>query len=285
MEMVLLVVSLVSLALATAMSVLAWKLTRDSRLRSAARVEALESLAFGDDGDLVPALATPAPIATAAPARAFRAGRAAAPPTSARRDDPADYLRRLPFEDRRPAEAQAEAYAGDLFDDAEEHRAPSHRWAAVAAVVAIVAAGAGTFFLVNTPIGLFHAAASVAPRPLELVSLRYAGDEPGYFTVSGLVQNPIGGPQLRGVVAVVYLFDAQGQYVGNGRVALDVATLDPGLESSFILRMPVTAAVSRYRVGFRFPDGTVVAHVDKRVDSTAGQVPAPRLETHDSEGS
>ena len=61
MEMLLIVVSLASLAIATAMSVVAWKLTRDNRVRSAARVDVLETLAFGDEPDgLVPALATSA---------------------------------------------------------------------------------------------------------------------------------------------------------------------------------------------------------------------------------
>ena len=75
MEWMLIGVSVVSLVIATAMSVVAWKLARDGRQRSAARVEALEEFAFGDLGEdaggLVPALASIPPAAPARPALAM----------------------------------------------------------------------------------------------------------------------------------------------------------------------------------------------------------------------
>jgi hypothetical protein len=36
-----------------------------------------------------------------------------------------------------------------------------------------------------------------------------------------------------------------------------------------VIKVPVSGTVSRYRVGFRGPDGTVIAHVDRRTDGTA----------------
>jgi hypothetical protein len=254
MEMMLIVVSLVSLAIATAMSVVAWKLVRDSRQRSDARVEALETLAFADESSgLVPALAAgPMP-------------------------EPARPIRVVPV----TAAARANAVADDLFDSPAELGTPSRRWYALVGVATMMAIGAATVYAISIP-GILSgkvdtAQTTLATRPLELTSLRYSTDEPGYFTVSGVVHNPTGAPQLRGVVAVVYLFDTDGQYVGNGKIALDVSTLDPGLESLFMIRVATKGPVARYRVGFRFPDGSVVAHVDKRADAA----PAPQ----ESEGS
>src|SRR5690349_8516727 len=49
MELVLIAVTSVSLVIAVVMSVVAWTLLKNERQRSAARVEALEALAFTDD--------------------------------------------------------------------------------------------------------------------------------------------------------------------------------------------------------------------------------------------
>jgi hypothetical protein len=266
MEMMLIVVSLVSLAIATAMSVVAWKLVRDHRQRSDARVEALETLAFGDEsGGLVPALAT-GPIAEAAgPMRMVAAPTAASTPAPATRV--AARFSALDEADAAPPPAEA------LFESRLELGTTTRRWYALVGAATLMAIGAATVYALSIP-GILSRnvdtrQASLATRPLELTSLRYSTDEPGYFTVSGIVHNPIGAPQLRGVVAVVYLFDADGQYVGNGKIALDVSTLDPGLESLFMIRVPTQGAVARYRVGFRFPDGSVVSHIDKRSNVAA----------------
>ncbi|MFI5178097.1 MAG: FxLYD domain-containing protein [Vicinamibacterales bacterium] len=230
MEMLLITVSLASLAIATGMSVVAWRLVREGRLRSAARVEALETLAF----------ATPAP--------------APAPVPDDRWDTPAG--------DGEP-----------MFGGAAEPAPPGRRWLALAAVAGMMALGAGTVYALRpsvadaSPHALGATPAPVAApgaRPLELTSLEHSTDEPGYFTVTGLVHNPASASSLRGVVAVVYLFDAQGQYLANARVPVDLASLDPGVESRFSVRIAIQGVVARYRVGFRMPDGTVVPHVDRR---------------------
>jgi len=49
-------------------------------------------------------------------------------------------------------------------------------------------------------------------------------------------------------------------------VPLDFTSLTPGDESPFVIRVPVSGEVSRYRVGFRGPDDRVVGHVDRRTD-------------------
>jgi len=188
-----------------------------------------------------------------------------------------------------PAAHDDEADA--LFASRDQH-APRGRWLALVGVAAMMALGAGTVYALHTP-GAFSLSGISMPstdrpiinRPLELMSLRYSTDEPGFFTVSGLVHNPLGAPSLRGVSAVVYLFDEQGQYAGNGRIALDVSTLDPDIDSTFMLRVKITGPVSRYRVGFRFPDGAVVAHIDKRPDASAARPGAQKSEQQPMEGS
>jgi len=295
MELMLIVVSLVSLAIATAMSVVAWKLARDNRQRSAARVEALEELALGGGlGDQTVALT---PAVAAGPAVA------AVRPVLAMPKPPVPVAARFTSLDDRDApeipawdtSTEPESDASDILFTSKERGAPRGRWLALVGMAGMMALGAGTVYALHTP-GAFSFSSfsdltgaptdrALINRPLELTSLRYSTDETGFFTVSGLVHNPLGAQSLRGVVAVVYLFDDQGQYVGNGRIALDAPTLDPGIDSTFMVRVPVTAAVSRYRVGFRLADGAVVAHIDKRPDPAAGRPGAPKSDPHAMEGS
>jgi hypothetical protein len=107
------------------------------------------------------------------------------------------------------------------------------------------------------------------PKPLELLSLRHQMDA-RTFTVTGLVQNPPDGTTVHTAVAVVYLFDAEGNYFAGGHAALEFATLKPGDESAFVVRVPNTARVSRYRVGFRSDAGGAIAHVDRRGRAPSG---------------
>jgi hypothetical protein len=105
-------------------------------------------------------------------------------------------------------------------------------------------------------------AASAADSPLELLSLRHTrGAET--LTVSGLVRNPRAGGARAGVTAVVFLFGKDGTFAASGRAPLDFQSLAPGDESPFIVSIPVTGPVTRYRVSFR-TDAAVVPHVDAR---------------------
>jgi hypothetical protein len=101
-------------------------------------------------------------------------------------------------------------------------------------------------------------------KPLELLSLRHSQDEPGLFTVTGLVEAPAGVPPTPNVVAVVYLFDREGKYFASGTASLDISTLQPGEQSAFVVKIATTEDVSRYRIGFRSKDGRVVNHIDRR---------------------
>ena len=162
----------------------------------------------------------------------------------------------------------ADAGRPQIFQ-AETEPAPWLRRAlAASAVAAVVLTMAWAWSL--TPATRPSPAASSTARtlPLELMSLRHA-QEADAFTVTGLVQNPRGSHQLRRVEATVLLFDSRGTMLTSGRAPLDFTALAAGDESPFLIRVPVTTAVARYRVGFRGADGQVLGHVDRRLESIA----------------
>lgn len=155
-------------------------------------------------------------------------------------------------------------------------RIPARRWPARLAVAMGIAACAALPYALYS-LGVFGAIANASPAgsalPIELLSLRHTADGLGAFTVTGLVQNPAGGRKTDDIVAVVYLFDDAGRFVATGRAKLDVTSLQPGDEATFVVTIPKAAGVGKYRVGFRLADGGVVAHVDRR-----GQPPVETTE-------
>ena len=146
---------------------------------------------------------------------------------------------------------------------------PSRRWTGVAAVALVMTLGGGTFYLISSGViarALARHEANVATTatlPIELLSLRYTTDG-GNFVVTGLVQNPTTSVSLRGVQAVVYLFDAEGKFIASARASLENGVLSPGGESGFVVRIPAGTAVTKYRVSFQHEDGAAVQHVDHR---------------------
>jgi hypothetical protein len=172
--------------------------------------------------------------------------------------------------------------AGMFANDEPRHMSLG-RWLGLGVAGLLVLVGAGTVYALNSGTWLSAGlssltslgdsdgtVASSARQPLELLSLKHTTDQNGTFIVTGLVQNPVEGAALRGVVATVYLFDPQGRYFASGRARLDVATLGAGEDSPFVVKIPQAASVARYRVGFRLDDGGVVAHVDRRGQTPAG---------------
>jgi len=317
MESVLMIVTLVSLGLAIAMSLLAWKLLREERLRSLANAEALQAMAADGELDLRPPRSAPPERPAPAPAskssgddgharkvvavvspenlahasadlRSVRTPRPK-PGTQVRFDEFAanESLSDWDFRPERelfvPAARLSTASTSSshrpvsesMFGSIVEQPAPKRRWLALAAVALCMAAGVAGVYRIYRP--AVEAVASSTEtlvagagerRPLELLSLRHSADPDGTFTVTGLVQNPSSGLTARKVVAVVYLFDRDGNYFASGKAALDFLVLQPGDESPFVIRVPNVGRVGRYRVGFRFEDGSVAVHVDRR-----GQVP------------
>jgi hypothetical protein len=159
-----------------------------------------------------------------------------------------------------------------LFATAQERGAPKRRRLAMAMVAVVMTAGAAYGVLsASAPFGM-NVLRSIEPSvgaarsdlPLALLSLKHDAMSDGTFTVTGLVQDPIGGVPLQRVEAIVYLFDDQGNYFAMGRGALEFGALQPGDESPFVVRVPHASRVGRYRVGFRIEGGGAVAHVDRR---------------------
>lgn len=282
MEQLLIAAAIVSLLLAGVMSFVAWKLLRTQRERSAARVAALEAMAFSEDA---------AEGGAASPA-ALRSRQTAARITY---DDVPELLEfETEFDEDdldleiRPAYAangpgwdgstrsrppRRPAISDVMFGAADERGAPPRRWLALALVLVVTAGGVGSAYALHAsdaigriswPDGLLQSSHPAVAAPLELLSLTHGNDGGGTFRVTGLVQNPTNGSTVTGVIAVVHLFDRQGQYVASGRATLSPSSLHPGEESPFTVTIDQAAPVGRYRVGFRFEGGGVVTHVDRR---------------------
>ncbi len=98
--------------------------------------------------------------------------------------------------------------------------------------------------------------------PLELIAL---GQEPkgDHLIVRGVIRNPVTGTRIDRLIAVVFVFDADGGFVTSGRATIDNASLLPGGESAFLVDIPDAARAARYRVSFR-TDTAVIPHLDKR---------------------
>jgi hypothetical protein len=172
----------------------------------------------------------------------------------------------------------SEAVAAPMF---LEHERTSPWGARLAVMAALLLAGASfvLFSLAARAQNSPHSAApetaaaasTAAPRPsamapssgLELMSLRDARAGSS-LTITGLVQNPRTGMPLSRVAVTAYTFDGSGALLTSGRALIDVTSLQPGDESPFVVTVPATDAVARYRIGFRDESGRVIAHIDRR---------------------
>jgi hypothetical protein len=270
MSTALVVALLLPIVFAIIMSVVAARIVRLKRAQSAARVATLRALVAGpgESGSL------PAPEVFAEAVADDDSWDLALSDERALASSPAV---RQTFDFRTPNSELSTSASQSLFEEPAA-RTPSRRFAwtvGVGLVMASVAAGmyafsSGMVGKVFAPKpGATQAAVNVtAATPIELLSLRYAIQAPDTFVVTGLVQNPAAGSALRGVTAVVYLFDAEGRYFASGRSAVDSTVLSPGGETPFIVKVESAVSslsdLSRYRVSFQLEDGAAVRHVDRR---------------------
>jgi hypothetical protein len=233
MDTTLVGVTLLSLGMAAALSVIVWRMLRDERARSEARVTALASMTSGP---------LDRPIERQVPDLPLR---------------------------------QAPATVGAMFVEPERSSPWGQRFGVmaglglvIATVVLFALAATGTRTSARgaaAPAAAQNTSASAAvpAAGLELLSLRDArqGDS---LTITGLVRNPQGGNALSRVTVTAYTFDDKGSFLASGRALLDVTALAAGDESPFVVTVPVTGTVARYRIGFRSEDGSVIPHVDRR---------------------
>jgi hypothetical protein len=154
-----------------------------------------------------------------------------------------------------------------LFGTVERDEPPVSRLPLAAAALLIALGGALVFL--NTSTTGDHAQGTVAQaahaEPLELVSLGHSR-ESQTLTITGAVRNPSSGLKLEGLTAVVTLLDKTGALVSTKDVPLDYRALRPGEEAPFKVSIPDPGVISRYRVSFR-AGRDVVPHVDRRGDT------------------
>ena len=226
MEPMLLLTNVLALVVAIAMSLVAWRVTRDEKRRAAARVAALSAAAFGSAGVAEPFTETPrfssvneAPVtvATVRPVLASASGR-------------------------------------------QSSGGGQRALAVVAAIMLVGLAGTIAWMFGQSRTGVIVAAQASAP--LELLSLTHER-QASKLAISGLVRNPAAAHPLTRLSAVVFLFDQAGTLVGSGRAPVDFTALGAGDESPFVVALDAPATVARYRVSFRTDDG-LVPHVDRR---------------------
>lgn len=266
MDILLLVITIVSLLIAAFLALAAWGMWREERARSAARVAALAAAAREDQ--LSSDLPLEVPPAPAQKTPLWSAPQATPIPQAT------EPRRHAPVFRAAPPVAQSADAVGDRFLGSAVGAPPSsgrQRGLAVAAAVLFVALLAGAYFTIYNDDSQEAAAATAnsTDTPLELISLRHERQN-GALAITGLVRNPNGATRVDKLDAVALLFDQQGAFVTSSRAGVDFTQLAPGDESPFVIRVDAPATVARYRVSFRTEAG-VVPHIDRR-----GQEPIAR---------
>jgi type II secretory pathway pseudopilin PulG len=233
---VLFVVTLVSLVLAVVMSGVAWRVAREERARTTARVAALAS-------DIQTA------VAAAGGRRSEPALRAVPPATR----DAVDLFTATPS----AASSRSVVVVGvGLF-----------AFATAAALAVVLTSGSRT---ASPAVPRSRAAESTrsidaprqpSPASLELTALGQQRDG-DRLVVRGVVRNP-SSTMTTALTAVVFAFDRDGGFITSARAALDTPQLVGGGDSTFTVVVPHAERVVRYRVSFR-SDATIVPHLDKR---------------------
>jgi hypothetical protein len=265
MSVLLLIVTILSLAIALATSAIAWRVVRDERQRSAARVAALETDIYADISGDGPPQVVPRPRLQ--PRSATAPSRSAVAAVYSRETEVPD----LQLRPERPSSV-------DLF--AAQVTPPRSRLSAIialalfitgcAAAVAVVLGSASrervepprtstATSTAETPAGT---EAIVQVAPLELVALGQER-EADRLTVRGVVRNPQSGQEGRNIAVVVFVFGHGGESVATGRAPIAAPLLAPGAESTFLVVVPGVSDVERYRVSFK-SDDRIVPHIDRR---------------------
>lgn len=287
MDIILLGITVVSLVVAFVMSMAAWRLMRDDKKRTAARVAALSVAASAPDTgqDLStfaaenrvekpmpkapwsapPSTPRPSPVATSAslrmPTPISQAATASVPVTELPLNQPS---RIEPVRHNEPLVAHASGFLGAA--EVERDTGGRQKSLAFAAVFLFVVLSGGLVWMMSGPRGTTPVA--VGPNsPLELVSLTHARQN-SKLAVSGLVRNPASGKPIEHLSAVVFLFDRTGTFVTSSRANVDFLKLGAGDESPFVVSLDAPSTVARYRVSFRTDDG-IVPHIDRRSTSVA----------------
>lgn len=247
MDMMMLVVTCVSLVVAAVAAAVAWRAVHAEHQRSAARVAALAAAAKA-----LPDL-NPPPTPMTVPDVIGLDEFLALPPSPVRHDV------RLADE---PVPVSSH-FTGSPAASAADGR---QHWLMGAAAVfaAVVIAFAGIGFFGSRAVRSVAATDSV---PLELVALSHSRVD-GALAVAGLVRNPPAGVQVKDLQAEVRVFDAAGILISTRSTLIETASLAPGQDASFAVRLGELVTAARYRVSFHAA-GTMLPHVDRRTNQPA----------------
>jgi hypothetical protein len=256
MEVVLLTVTLASLATAIGTSVLAWRVMRAERLRSEARIAALAAdLGLGDRDRQsraeraqpqtapVPAPVFPAPVIPAAEIDLSLADETVAASEGMFAVRPRGRSIPRVVAGVGIAAAVAVLVIGTLVLTSDRSTSAHARRAAAAAAAAATAT------------------ATTAEVPLDLIALGHEREK-DRLTVRGVVRGA-SSASSDPLTAVVLLFNREGNEIGTGRAEVAPAGPDPAGERTFVITVPSSGDVGRYRISFRSADH-VVPHVDRR---------------------
>lgn len=285
METILIVITALALIMAGGMAVVVVTMLRHERARSEARIEALSALAAEVAAEPVRPSAHFAAEQVAEWREAVRPPRQASPlesihePTRTVAEPVAIHETTVSTLDEVDDFEIRPAVAGvaDLFAEPERPSPWANRLVAIgcfAAITLAIGVALTTFGSRNAPASATTATTTAKTKadvaPLELLSLRHT-QSPDRIVITGLVQNPRSAAPIAHVAATAFVFGPDGALLSSNQAPLDYTTLTPGGESQFVVSVPVTGQVSRYRVGFRTEDGQVLPHVDKRAPDALAQ--------------
>ena len=283
MDTILIAVTVVALAMTATMAVILVSMLRQERARSEARVAALSAMAADavDDRQELPRQAlSPRELSHQEPTRPEQLRAHAVAPPVAPAFSPVQLFSETRVVDDAEHVDDLEIRPGvsgvsSLFSEPEPESPWGRRFVVIGCLAALVVAIGLTLAVTGSRpssvgTGTVTQASTTSGSPLELLSLRYTR-ESDRLVITGLVQNPRAAAPISRVVATAFVFGKDGTFLSSGRAPLDFVTLTPGEESPFVVNVPVTGQVTRYRVGFRTEDGRVLPHVDKRAPEALAQ--------------
>ena len=269
MDVALATVTVISLTMALAMGVVTWRLIREERRRSDARVATLmadlersRGRNVGPVDRNVPrARSVSYPVHTAAPVPPRDPTGSATPTAGHVRPAGASVALPVPM---------PSASTGLFATLTGSPTSPGTFLASVAAAVVVVVAAVSLAMLSG---GAPADTGAGAPEPVELLSLAHA-KEGEYLAITGSLRNPSDGIERGQLSVLATVFDLDGTVVGTGQTPLPVAVLPPGNETPFSISLPDADRINRYRISF-MQGQTSVPHVDRRRPSDQARSAPP----------
>lgn len=277
-DTVLIVVTLASLSFALAMGVVVWRLLRLEQKRSASRVESLSSAAdeAADEDGMVPDLDLSPVMATQGsasgpwlpPGEATGPGDRSCPDPGSPIPGPGRYAAPLWTDlviDQAAGAARTtddRVAAAHLFSENAVPAGNGRRLVAGLALATMFLALAGAVVVSMSKRAQATVQAAAAPPPLELLSLEHVRAQ-GHLAIRGVVRNPVERGAMAGLVAVVFLFDRDGRYLGTVKQPMPDPVLSPGADAAFEVAVSDQLPVGRYRVTFH-AGRAPVPHLDRR---------------------